>query len=75
SLVQYGITTIEKVFQLGINGEVQVSATGLNAQWKRLLQMELQRTQQEKKTVKESYLSFKVIRETLQGPIRLRSIH
>ncbi|KAJ1679222.1 hypothetical protein EV182_002487, partial [Spiromyces aspiralis] len=41
SLVQYGIITIEKAFQLGDNGEVKVSTTGLNAHWKRLLWMEL----------------------------------
>ncbi|KAJ1674894.1 hypothetical protein EV182_002347 [Spiromyces aspiralis] len=31
SLAQYGITMIEKALQLGDNGEVQVSVTGLNA--------------------------------------------
>ncbi|KAJ1677720.1 hypothetical protein EV182_005577, partial [Spiromyces aspiralis] len=37
SLAQYSITTIKKAFQLGDNGKVQIRATGLNAQWKRLL--------------------------------------
>ncbi|KAJ1678258.1 hypothetical protein EV182_004438 [Spiromyces aspiralis] len=41
SLAQYGITMIKKAFQLGDNREVQVSATGLNTHWKRLLWMEL----------------------------------
>ncbi|KAJ1673452.1 hypothetical protein EV182_005203, partial [Spiromyces aspiralis] len=75
SLAQYGITTIEKAFQLGNNGEVQVSATGLNAYWKRLLRMELRRTQEKEKTVEESYLSFMMIREALRGPVGLGSVH
>ncbi|KAJ1672767.1 hypothetical protein EV182_006542, partial [Spiromyces aspiralis] len=75
SLAQYGITTIEKAFQLGNNGEVQVSATGLNAYWKRLLRMELRRTQEKEKTVEESYLSFMMIREALWGPVGLGSVH
>ncbi|KAJ1678479.1 hypothetical protein EV182_003966, partial [Spiromyces aspiralis] len=66
---------IKKALQLGDNGEVQVSATGLNAIWKRLLWMELQRIQEKEKTVEESYLSFTAIREVLRGPIGLRSVH
>ncbi|KAJ1674948.1 hypothetical protein EV182_002238, partial [Spiromyces aspiralis] len=75
SLVQYGITTIKKALQLGDNGEVQVSATGLNTRWKRLLRMELRRTQEKEKTVEESYLSFTAIREALRGPVGLGSVH
>ncbi|KAJ1673121.1 hypothetical protein EV182_005844 [Spiromyces aspiralis] len=75
SLAQYSITMIKMAFQLGDNNEVQIRATGLNAYWKRLLQMELQRTQEKEKTVKESYLSFMMIREALQGPVRLGSVH
>ncbi|KAJ1677389.1 hypothetical protein EV182_006282 [Spiromyces aspiralis] len=66
-LAQYGITMIKKAFQLGDNGKVQVSTTGLNAQWKRLLQMELQKIKEKEKAVEESYLLFKVIREALRG--------
>ncbi|KAJ1670460.1 hypothetical protein EV182_008196, partial [Spiromyces aspiralis] len=75
SLAQYGIITIEKAFQLGDNGEVKVSTTGLNAHWKRLLRMELRKIQEKEKTVKESYLSFTAIREAIRGPARPGSIH
>ncbi|KAJ1676216.1 hypothetical protein EV182_008632, partial [Spiromyces aspiralis] len=64
-----------KAFQLGDNGKVKVSMTGLNALWKRLLWMELRRIQEKEKTVEESYLSFMAIREALRGPIGLRSVH